>query len=41
MDNEVEIVDDDVTVLGGGTEEFTITEIETDVINGGDQESEP
>ena len=41
MDDEVEVVDDDVTVLGGGTEEFSISEVKTDVINGGDKEAHP
>jgi len=33
LDDEVEVVDDDETILGGGTEEFSIAEVKTDVTN--------
>jgi len=41
LDNVVNVVDDDVTVLGGGTEEFSISEVETNVINGSNEEAHP
>jgi len=41
LDDEVEVVDDDETILGGGTEKFSIAEVKTDVVNTSNQEAHP
>ena len=40
-DGEVEVVDNIVSVLGCSTKVLSITEVETEEVNGGDQVSNP
>jgi hypothetical protein len=41
LNDEVEVVDDDVAILGEIAEEFTISEIKSDVVDGGDEITDP